>query len=87
MTAWFNLHPFTAMDHHPSPFIIQCRLVKAESLEALTQGNALCDKNYDSSSPVRAQAYALTGLKEHFVPYGRALPYSVAFALAGLELN
>jgi hypothetical protein len=63
MTAWFNLHPFTAMDHHPSPFIIQCRFVKAESLEALAQGNALSDKNCDSSSPVRAQAFALAGLE------------------------
>jgi hypothetical protein len=65
----------------------QCRLVKAESLEALAQGNALCDKNCVASSPVRAQAYAPTGLEENFELNGRALPYSVACALAGLELN
>jgi len=61
----------------------QCCLFKAESLKAIAQGNALCALDYLKSSPVKAKAFALTGLQWAYLFFHRALPYAFAGALSG----
>lgn len=58
---------------------------KAESLKALAQGNALCDRIETDQALKGRKIMPFQGLVQFLVLTSRALPYSIAYALLGLN--